>query len=139
MERDITIQILLNETFDNLIIKKILKQALSLNIKMYNYVMAESYYASPIEIDTILTKINNSEDEAPVLCKFEDTRFYLSFFESENGKCEFGVLLTHCPWKKEFENGKEMVEFDMPRYIRLMLQLAKGIKLEKLEARIEAI
>ncbi len=139
MERDITIQILLNETFNNLIIKKVLRRALSLNIKMYKYVMAESYYESPIEIATILSQINNNEDEAPVLCKFEDTRFYLSFFESENGKCEFGVLLTQCPWKKEFENGKEMVEFDMPRYIRLMLQLASGLKLEKLKARIEAL
>ena len=134
MERDIFIECYLNERFGDCIIKKVLKQVLSLDIKMYAYTDEFLFEAPPINIEVALQRIKNREDEAPVLCRFEDTSFYLFFTEQDDGRCELSIGGTNYPWKKEFWNGKEMVDFDLPRYIRLMLQLVHGLKFQKVEA-----
>ncbi len=135
MERDIFVTCYLDESFNDFTIKNILKQAVNLNIKMYKYIMVESLFeAPPIDIETALQRIKTREDEAPVLCRFEDTSFSLFFIELDNGNCKISLGGTNYPWKKEFANGKEVVDFDLPRYIRFMLQLVRGLKFQKVKA-----
>ncbi len=140
MERDIMVEVWLHEKFDGFVIKKLLDKTLSVNIKIYSNINIKDFSDTSIEIETVVQKIINNQDEPrTVFCRFEDTRFYLFFHEAGDGSCKFGVLLTHYPWKKAFENGKEIVGFDMARYVRLMMRLAKGLKIKMLHARVETI
>ncbi len=134
MERSIFIECYLNDDFGDLIITKVLKQAIGLGIKMYAYTDELLFDAPLINVELALQRIKNRDDEAPVLCRFEDTSFYLFFSEQDDGRCELSIGGTNYPWKKEFANGKEVVDFDVPRYIRFMLQLVHGLKFQKVKA-----
>lgn len=134
MHRDISLEAYLDEKFSDRIIETVLQRALQLNIRMYAYTDDMLFTAPPITIEEALRRIDNKEDNASVLCGFEDTGFFLHFIELESGKCEIGLGATNFSWKKEFWRGVEKIEFDLPRYIRLLLMVVQGFKINKIEA-----
>jgi len=136
MHRDISLEAYLDEKFSNKIIEAVLQKALQLNINMYAYRFGDMFNTSPITIEEAMRRINDREDEAPVRCFFEDTIFYLHIIKLNDYTCTVGLGPTGFPWKKEFQRGNEIVEFDLTRYMRLLLSLIQGFKVTKIEAYI---
>lgn len=139
MTKDIFLSILLNEAYSENKIINVLNRGRMLNFKYYQYKIAEKYFDSPAcSNKEIIDKILISDEHAPVLCKYQDTGFFIYFNASPiTNFLEVSLGCTNYPWKKEFFNGEKTIEYDMQRYLRLMLKLVDDLKITKIEAKIE--
>ena len=132
------ISIYLQEKLSDELITSVLKKGESLSLKYYDYDWDDKFINPPkLGVEKALLRIKEKDDKSIVRCKFQDTLFYFSFHEDEDGGCSIGLWDAGYSWKKEFSNGQETVEFDLQRYIRLLLQLVEGLHIKKLEAKIE--
>jgi hypothetical protein len=138
MKRDVSLFIVFNEEHsENKIISILTEAQQKLAFKYYAYEWSNKYFsANELQPADALKRIKEKDEESSILCKYQDTSFYFNFY-NENEYLSIFLWPASYPWKKEFLNGDQTVEFDLQRYLRLMLDMTKGLKINKIEAKIE--
>jgi len=89
-----------------------------------------------LSINDVIQKILyfDFENEAShITVKFQDTKFFLWFFKSDNDLLIFSIGSFAYRWDKQFERESKMYTIDFSRYIRLLLNIYSDVTLLKLE------
>ena len=141
MHKVLDIEVVLNAKFNHSELLKLIKKGESIGVTYFDYVQGVRYLDSPqLKAHSAAEGLINKKYEySSLLCKYWDTTFYLGFFKCNNNCIKLKLWGIGYEWKQNFikSDGTTEIEFDTSRYVRLLLNITKEFKLNKLNAKIE--